>query len=73
MIASPGTAAIRVFEMQKYNFNYSIVSLIVKALTLLGLFSWVDIGFEYIILIYAVVNLLLILGHNISFCHDQCI
>lgn len=64
MIASPGTAAIRVFEMQKYNFNYSIVSLVVKAVTLLGLFSWTNIDFEYIILIYAVVNFLLILGNN---------
>lgn len=64
MIASPGIAAIRVFEMQKYNFKYSIVSLVVKAITLLGLFSWTNISFEYIILIYAVVNFLLIIGNN---------
>ncbi|MGP5222235.1 oligosaccharide flippase family protein [Psychrobacter celer] len=64
MIASPGTAAIRVFEMQKYNFKYSIFSLVLKAMTLLGLFSWTNLDFEYIILIYAVVNLLIILGNN---------
>lgn len=64
MIASPGVAAIRVFEMQKYNFNYSIVSLIIKATTLLGLFNWTNIDFEYIVLIYALVNLLLIIGNN---------
>lgn len=64
MIASPGVAAIRVFEMQKYNFNYSIVSLIIKAITLLGLFNWTNIDFEYIVLIYALVNLLLIIGNN---------
>lgn len=64
MIASPGTAAVRVFEMQKYNFKYSIVSLVLKAITLLGLFSWTNLDFEYIILIYAVVNLLLIVGNN---------
>lgn len=64
MIASPGTAAIRVFEMQKYNFKYSIFSLVLKAMTLLGLFSWTNLDFEYIILIYAVVNLLLIVGNN---------
>lgn len=64
MIASPGTAAIRVFEMQKYNFKYSIFSLVLKAITLLGLFGWTNLNFEYIILIYAVVNLLLIVGNN---------
>ena len=64
MIASPGTAAIRVFEMQKYNFKYSIFSLVLKAMTLLGLFSWTNLDFEYIILIYAVVNLLIIVGNN---------
>ncbi|MCG3860916.1 oligosaccharide flippase family protein [Psychrobacter sp. Ps5] len=64
MIASPGIAAVRVFEMQKYNFKYSIVSLVLKAITLLGLFSWTNLDFEYIILIYAVVNLLLIVGSN---------
>ncbi len=64
MIASPGTAAIRVFEMQKYNFKYSIASLAIKAITLLSLFTWTNIDFEYIILIYAVVNFLLIFGNN---------
>ena len=64
MVASPGIAAVRVFEMQKYNFKYSIVSLLLKAITLFGLFTWSVIEFEYIILIYALVNLLLIVGNN---------
>lgn len=64
MIASPGIAAVRVFEMQKYNFKYSIVSLAFKAIILLSLFSWTDLEFEYIILVYAMANLLLILGNN---------
>lgn len=64
MISSPSTAAVRVFEMQKYNFKYSIVSLVVKAITLLGLFSWSSIDFEYIILIYSLINLLLVLSNN---------
>lgn len=64
MIASPGIAAVRVFEMQKYNFKYSIFALVLKAITLLGLFIWTNLDFEHIILIYAVVNLLIILGNN---------
>lgn len=64
MVASPGIAAVRVFEMQKYNFHYSIVSLVFKGGTLVGLFMWGKIAFEYIILIYAVVNLALIIGNN---------
>ncbi len=64
MIASPGIAAVRVFEMQKYNFNYSLVSLAFKLITLLGLFIWGVVAFEYIILIYALISLALIIGNN---------
>lgn len=64
MVASPSIAAVRVFEMQKYNLKYSIVSLIIKAATLLGLFIFEIVSFEYIILIYAFVNLFLVLANN---------
>lgn len=64
MVASPGIAAVRVFELQKYNFKYSIVSLACKAATLLGLFMLTELAFEYVILIFALVNLVLILGNN---------
>lgn len=64
MIASPATAAVRVFEMQRYNFHYSMISLLIKGGTLLGLFSWNIMSFEYIILIYAIVNLVLVLGNH---------
>lgn len=64
MVSSPGTAAVRVFELQKYNFKYSIVSLAVKTITLLYLFVWEELIFEYIILVYSIVNLMLIIGHN---------
>lgn len=64
MIASPGIAAVRVFELQKYNFKYSIVSLICKATTLLGLFVFSSLSFEYIILIFSMVNLGLIVINN---------
>ncbi len=64
MIASPGIAAVRVFELQKYNFKYSIVSLICKATTLLGLFIFSSLEFEYIILIFSMVNLGLIVVNN---------
>lgn len=63
MISSPGTAAVRVFEMQKYTLKYSIVSLSIKALTL-GLLFYYKIDFVYLILIYSIVNLLIILGNN---------
>jgi len=65
MIASPGTAAVRVFEMLKYNFVYSIISLAFKLIVLLALFSQGDINFEHIILVYAVLSLMLIIAHNI--------
>lgn len=65
MIASPGTAAIRVFEMQKYNFKYSIVSLMVKVVTLIGLFNYLTLTFEWVILIYSIISLILIIGNNI--------
>src|SRR5690606_38215526 len=64
LIASPGIAAVRVFEMQKYNFGYSIVSLGVKGGTLLGLFLWSDLSFEYIVGIYALVNFAVVVGNN---------
>lgn len=64
MIASPGTAAVRVFEMQKYSLKYSIVSLVVKTITLLTLFVYEIVEFEYIILIYSIVNLILALANN---------
>lgn len=64
MISSPGIAAVRVFEMQRYNFHYSLVSLSIKAGVLLVLFSWGIAPFEYIILIYSIVNLGLVLGNN---------
>ncbi len=63
MISSPGTAAVRVFEMQKYTLKYSIVSLATKALTL-GLLFYYKVDFVYLILIYSIVNLLIILGNN---------
>lgn len=63
MISSPGTAAVRVFEMQKYTLNYSIVSLSVKAATL-GLLFYYNIDFIYLILIYSIVSLLIIIGNN---------
>lgn len=63
MISSPGTAAVRVFEMQKYTLKYSIVSLTIKAITLSLLFYY-KIDFVYLILIYSIVNLLIILGNN---------
>lgn len=64
MIASPGTAAVRVFEMQRYNFYYSLVSLGLKATTLLGLFTLDIVPFKYIILIFALVSLILVIGNN---------
>ena len=64
MIASPGIAAVRVFEMQKYTFKYSIVSLAIKAATLLTLFLYEIATFEYIILIYSLVNLTIVLMNN---------
>lgn len=64
MIASLGTAAVRVFEMQRYNFYYSLVSLGLKATTLLGLFTLDIVPFKYIILIYALVSLILVIGNN---------
>ncbi|MGJ7457485.1 oligosaccharide flippase family protein [Halomonas sp. RA08-2] len=64
MIASPGIAAVRVFEMQKYNFLYSIASLAVKVTTLLGLFMWDVLPFEQIILVYSLVSLVLIFVNN---------
>lgn len=64
MIASPGVAAVRVFEMQKYTFKYSIVSLAIKATTLLTLFLYEIATFEYIILIYSLVNLTIVLVNN---------
>lgn len=64
MITSPGIAAVRVFEMQKYTLKYSIVSLIIKAITLLTLFVYQIVEFEYIILIYSFVNLILVLVNN---------
>lgn len=63
MISSPGTAAVRVFEMQKYTLKYSIVSLVSKAITL-GLLFYYKIDFVYLILIYSIVNLIVILGNN---------
>lgn len=65
MVASPGIAAVRVFELQKYNFKYSIVSLACKFATLLGLFMLTDLEFEYVILLFSLVCLVLILGTNI--------
>lgn len=64
MIASPGTAAVRVFEMQKYTLRYSIVALGIKASTLFGLFTLQIVSFEFIILIYSIVNLVLVLANN---------
>lgn len=64
MVASPGIAAVRVFELQKYNFKYSIISLVCKAATLLGLFMFTELAFEYVVLIFALVNLALIVGNN---------
>lgn len=64
MVASPSIAAVRVFELQKYNFKYSIISLAIKTITLLGLFSLREVSFAYIILIFSCVNLVLILGNN---------
>lgn len=64
MIASPGIAAVRVFEMQRYNFYYSLVSLGLKATTLLGLFTLDIVPFKYIILIFALVSLILVIGNN---------
>lgn len=66
MIAAPATAAVRVFEMQRYNFIYSVISLIVKLITLLILFSLSDMAFRYIILIYSFVSLGLIVGNILS-------
>lgn len=63
MIATPGTAAVRVFEMQKYTLNYSIVSLVLKAATL-GLLFYFQVDFAYLILIYSSINLLIIVGNN---------
>lgn len=64
MISAPGKAAIRVFEMQKYDFKFSVVSLIIKAVTLLSLFNFSDLSFAYVILIYALANLIMITINN---------
>lgn len=64
MIATPGTAAVRVFEMQKYTLKYSIVSLIIKASTL-GFLFYYDVRFIYLILIYSLINLLVVIGNNL--------
>ena len=63
MISTPGTVAVRVFEMQKYTLNYSVISLILKAATL-GILFYIQIEFAYLILIYSIVNLLIIVGNN---------
>lgn len=65
MISSPGTAAVRVFEMQQYNLYYSIISLIIKASVLVISFKLALFSFEHIILIYALTNLILVVGNNI--------
>src|SRR5690606_14272319 len=64
MIACPGVAAVRVFEVQKDSLKYSIVSLVVKEINLLTLFVYEIVEFEYIILIYSIVNLILVFANN---------
>lgn len=64
MIASPGIAAVRVYEMQKYSLIYSIFSLCIKGGLLIILFSYQLVSFEYIILIYALSNLILVIINN---------
>lgn len=63
MITTPATAAVRVFEMQKYTLGYSIVSLGLKVATLSILFM-LKLEFELLILFYSMVTLLIILGNN---------
>lgn len=65
MIATPGTAAVRVFEMQRYSLKFSIYTLVINALTLFSLFALNIVDFKYIILIYSIINLLLILINNL--------
>lgn len=64
MIASPGVAAVRVFEMQKYNLKYSVYSLVIKACSLMTLF-YIGLAFEYLILFYSIVSLLVVCGNNL--------
>lgn len=64
MIATPSIAATRVFELQKYGFIYSIVSLITRILTLLILFDF-ELSFSAVILTYSIVCLLLIVINNL--------
>lgn len=63
MISTPGTAAVRVFEMQKYTLVYSIVSLALKVATLTLLF-FMKVEFELLILIYSIVTLLIVVANN---------
>ncbi|WP_180000011.1 oligosaccharide flippase family protein [Acinetobacter sp. YH12239] len=64
MISPPSGAAVRVFEMQKYNFKYSIFCLCLKTLILLSVFNLFEVDFKYIILIYALTDLGLVLLNN---------
>lgn len=63
MIDTPATAAVRVFEMQKYTLIYSIVSLGIRLLTLSLLF-YLDFNFEFLIFIYSFIVLFIIIANN---------
>jgi len=64
MITAPATAAVRVFEMQKYTLFYSIISLVIRIISLSLLFYF-NTKFEILILIYSMVILLIIILNNI--------
>lgn len=64
MIASPATASVRVFEMQKYTLFYSILSFSIKLISLI-LLLYFNIKFELLIFIYSTISLLIILYNNI--------
>lgn len=65
MIAAPGIAAVRIFEMQKYNFKYSLFSMIFRIGALIGCVNFTRLNLEYIILIYSLLTLILIVINNI--------
>lgn len=65
MISSPGVAAVRVLELQKYNFKYSVISLFTKLVVLLYLFNFVHLEFEKIILVYSFITLSIIVVNEI--------
>ncbi len=64
MITTPATAAVRVFEMQKYTLFYSIISLGIRIISLSLLFYF-NTKFEILILIYSMTSLLIIIVNNI--------